>query len=62
MIPAFIQVELEQERETKNMVLYRTPGEQSFRGTVPNLYVKKTALASAFSQFPARIKVTIEIE
>ena len=58
-----VVVTLLQTKETKNMVRYDAPGEDEEtrrRSTVPNLYVRKTALASAFNGFPTSIKVSIE--
>lgn len=57
-----IAVTLVQEKETKNMVKYVAPGdeEQQQRSNIPNIYVRKTALASAFGKFPAQIQVMIE--
>lgn len=57
-----ITVTLHQSKETKNMIRYDAPGseDEQRRANVPNLYVRKTALATAFSEFPATIKVTIE--
>lgn len=59
----FVSVELEQTKETKNMIRFeKFPGdeESNRRATVPNLYVQKTALAAAFSKFPKKIRITIE--
>lgn len=60
----FIIVTLELEKETKNMVRYRAPGDEdaSSRANVPLQYIRKTALASAFGKFPAKLKLTIEEE
>jgi len=63
-IAAFVQVELSKTKETKNMVRYDGPGQDEDTrrlGNVPNLYIRKTALAAAFSSFPEKIKVTIEV-
>lgn len=58
----FIVVELQQTKETKNMVRYdaHADEETSRHANVPNLYVRKTVLATAFNGFPKKIKVTIE--
>jgi hypothetical protein len=58
----FIVVELQQTKETKNMVRYDADKDEevSRRANVPNLYVRKTVLAAAFNGFPQKIKVTIE--
>jgi len=56
-----IQVTLNKEKETKNMVRYLAPGEDAQRiATIPLLYVRKTSLAAAFNNFPKSIKITIE--
>lgn len=59
----FIQVELQKVKETKNMIRYDADAldeNASRQGTVPNIYIRKTALANAFGGFPASIKLTIE--
>jgi hypothetical protein len=57
-----VSVTLQQEKETKNMVKFVAPGtpDEQRHGTIPNLYVRKTALASAFGKFPTSIRVTVE--
>lgn len=59
-----IQVTLAKAYERKNTVRYnaQVAEEQQMFATVPNIYVRKTALAAAFSGFPEKIKVTIELE
>ena len=59
-----ICVTLEKEKETKNMVRYKAPGldeDIQRTATMPTIYIRKTALASAFSKFPEKIKVTVEL-
>lgn len=61
-IKPFVQVTLVQTKETKNMVRYDAPGgeELARQANVPNIYLRKTALASAFGGFPDKITITIE--
>lgn len=62
MKPTSITVELEQGKVTKNMIRFEAPGgENAQRGaTVPNLYVRQSALSGAFAKFPRRVRITIE--
>ena len=58
-----IVITLEQTKETKNMMRYDAPGadeDARRQGNVPNLYVRKTALAAAFGGFPLKLKITLE--
>ena len=59
----FLQVTMEKEKETKNMVRYAAPGgdEAQHTASIPLVYVRKTHLASAFGGFPEKIKLTVEI-
>lgn len=65
MIPSpSITIEVTNVKETKNMVRFeKFPGDEDSnrRATVPNVYIQKTALATAFGKFPSKIKVTIEV-
>lgn len=58
-----ICIDLMQVKVAKNTVRYeKFPGddESNRRATVQMLYVQQTALASAFSKFPRKIRITIE--
>lgn len=63
-MPGLIQVDLVQERETKNMVLFVADKDPDVarKGNIPNIYIRKTVLATAFSKFPEQIRVTVEVK
>lgn len=59
----FIQLDVSQVKETKNMVRFeKFPGDEDAnrRATVPNLYVQQKDLATAFGKFPKKVRITIE--
>lgn len=58
-----IQVDLVVMTEKKNTVRYDADADQekSRAANVGNIYIKKTALASAFGHFPSKgVRITIE--
>ena len=57
-----ITIDLTQERETKNMILFVAHPDSDIarKANVPNLYVRKTALAAAFNGFPQKLRITLE--
>ena len=57
-IKPFVTIDLIKIKETKNMVRYETL--QGEHGSVPNIYIRKTTLATAFSKFPETLRVTVE--